>query len=86
VDEGAVDQVGPVLDALELVAGDRQELVDAVDGEVADAAFEVRPRRWWAFTGPCRQPLATAAEGEWWAPAEEVFHLDWRRGGQFGVM
>jgi L-rhamnose mutarotase len=23
-----------------------------------------------------QEPLTTAAEGEWWAPAEEVFHLD----------
>jgi hypothetical protein len=23
-----------------------------------------------------QEPLKTAAEGEWWAPAEEVFHLD----------
>jgi hypothetical protein len=41
--EESVDEDGPVLDALEPVAGDRQEMVDAVDGEVADAAFEVRP-------------------------------------------
>ncbi|MEV6995499.1 L-rhamnose mutarotase [Streptomyces sp. NPDC093228] len=31
---------------------------------------------WWALTDPCQQPLDSAAEGEWWAPAEEVFHLD----------
>lgn len=37
----AVEQVGAVLDALESVADDRQEVVDAADGEVADAAFEV---------------------------------------------
>lgn len=33
-------------------------------------------RGWWTFTDPCQQPVATAANGEWWAPMEEVFHLD----------
>lgn len=33
-------------------------------------------REWWALTDPCQQPLDSAAEGERWAPAEEVFHLD----------
>ncbi|MEV5476171.1 L-rhamnose mutarotase [Streptomyces sp. NPDC003328] len=33
-------------------------------------------RAWWALTDPCQQPLDSAADGEWWAPAEEVFHLD----------
>ncbi|MDI2129486.1 L-rhamnose mutarotase [Yinghuangia seranimata] len=32
-------------------------------------------REWWARTDPCQQPLDSAAEGEHWAPAEEVFHL-----------
>ncbi|MGI5185460.1 hypothetical protein ACQEVZ_55375 [Dactylosporangium sp. CA-152071] len=39
--EEAVDQVGPVLDAFEPVLDDGMELPDAMDGEVADAAFEV---------------------------------------------
>ncbi len=33
-------------------------------------------RRWWELTDPCQLPLATAAAGERWAPAEELFHLD----------
>ncbi|MFC8823763.1 L-rhamnose mutarotase [Streptomyces sp. NPDC057137] len=33
-------------------------------------------REWWALTDPCQQPLDSAADGERWAPAEEVFHLD----------
>ncbi|MFD3585866.1 L-rhamnose mutarotase [Streptomyces sp. NPDC058683] len=28
-----------------------------------------------AVTDPCRRPLDTAAEGQWRAPAEEIFHL-----------
>ena len=33
-------------------------------------------REWWARTDPCQQPVDSADPGEWWAPAEEVFHLD----------
>ncbi|MEV6535595.1 L-rhamnose mutarotase [Streptomyces sp. NPDC051639] len=33
-------------------------------------------RDWWAVTDPCQQPLDSVAEGQWWAPAEEIFHLD----------
>jgi hypothetical protein len=40
VDE-AVEQAGPVVEALESVSEDRQEVLDAADGEVAEAAFEV---------------------------------------------
>lgn len=32
-------------------------------------------RRWWAICGPMQAPLASRAEGEWWAPMEEVFHM-----------
>jgi hypothetical protein len=39
------------------VAGDRQELVDAVDGEVADAAPEVRPHD----AGDTYRPVSAAA-------------------------
>lgn len=45
---GTVEQVGSVLDAVESVADDREDVVGASDGEVADAALEVgtpiRPR------------------------------------------
>lgn len=33
-------------------------------------------QRWWKETDPCQTPVETAAEGEWWAPMEEVFHQD----------
>ncbi len=33
-------------------------------------------RRWWELCDPMQAPLASRAEGEWWASAEEVFHLD----------
>jgi len=31
---------------------------------------------WWNICGPKQVPLDSRAEGEWWAPMEEVFHLD----------
>ncbi len=33
-------------------------------------------RRWWQLTDPCQSPLPSRAEGEWWAPMQEVFHHD----------
>ncbi|MFF4829814.1 L-rhamnose mutarotase [Streptomyces sp. NPDC001312] len=33
-------------------------------------------REWWSRTDPCQQPLDSAGEGQWWVPAEEVFHLE----------
>lgn len=42
----------------------------------ARMAADPETQRWWKVTDPCQQPVETAAEGEWWAPAEEVFHLD----------
>jgi len=42
----------------------------------AQIAADPETRQWWQLTDPMQEPLKTAAEGEWWAPAEEVFHLD----------
>ncbi len=44
--------------------------------DMAAVAGDPTTRRWWEFTDPCQRPVESAAEGEWWAPAEEVFHLD----------
>jgi L-rhamnose mutarotase len=48
---------------------------DDYDADMARVAADETTRRWWQLTDPCQQPLDTA-DGEWWAPAEEVFHLD----------
>lgn len=42
----------------------------------AELARDAATRRWWALTDPCQHPVDSAADGQWWAPAEEVFHLD----------
>ncbi len=44
--------------------------------DMAAVAEDETTREWWRLTGPCQQPVPTAEEGQWWAPAEEVFHLD----------
>jgi L-rhamnose mutarotase len=41
-----------------------------------EIAADPETQRWWQLTDPMQEPLKTAAEGEWWGPAEEVFHLD----------
>jgi L-rhamnose mutarotase len=33
-------------------------------------------REWWKLTDPCQQPVESAEEGVWWAPMEELYHLD----------
>jgi L-rhamnose mutarotase len=33
-------------------------------------------QEWWSVCMPCQAPLASRAEGEWWAPMDEVFHVD----------
>ncbi|MFC4031567.1 L-rhamnose mutarotase [Streptomyces polygonati] len=49
---------------------------DDYAADTAAIAADPASREWWRLTDPCQQPLASAADGEWWAPAEEVFHLD----------
>jgi L-rhamnose mutarotase len=44
--------------------------------DMARVAADPETQRWWTFTDPCQQPVDTAADGEWWAPMAEVFHLD----------
>ncbi|MFE4372222.1 L-rhamnose mutarotase [Streptomyces sp. NPDC056835] len=44
--------------------------------DTAAIAADPVSREWWALTDPCQRPLDSVAEGEWWASAEEIFHLD----------
>lgn len=60
---------GYLFSYLEYSGGDFRADMDAV-------AQDPTTQRWWRLTDPCQQPLETAADGEWWAPAEELFHLD----------
>ncbi|MDX6355582.1 MAG: L-rhamnose mutarotase [Streptomyces sp.] len=49
---------------------------DDYAADTAAMAEDAVTREWWTLTDPCQQPVEGAAEGEWWAPVEEVFHLD----------
>jgi L-rhamnose mutarotase len=44
--------------------------------DMAAMAADPTTQQWWAVCKPCQQPLANRAPDEWWAPMEEVFHLD----------
>lgn len=49
---------------------------DDYEGDMARMAEDPVTQAWWKLTDPCQEPLEGAAEGEWWAPLEEVFHHD----------
>jgi L-rhamnose mutarotase len=49
---------------------------DDYAADTARIAADPETQRWWQLTDPCQQPLDTAGDAEWWAPAEEVFHAD----------
>ena len=49
---------------------------DDYAADMAAIAADDSTRRWWQLTDPCQQPVDSAVEGQWWAPAEELFHLD----------
>jgi len=44
------------------------------DADMAKMAADPKTQEWWAVCKPCQRPLGTCEEGEWWAPAEEVFY------------
>jgi L-rhamnose mutarotase len=46
------------------------------EGDMAAMRDDPETRRWWSFTDPCQHPVDTAKPGEWWAPMDELFHLD----------
>ena len=46
------------------------------DADMAAIAADPETQRWWTHTSPCQQPLPTAAPGELWVEAAEIFRLD----------
>ena len=46
------------------------------EDDMAKMAADPTTQKWWDLCKPCQEPLATRAEGEWWADMEEVFHTD----------
>jgi len=49
---------------------------DDYAADMAKMAADPITQAWWAIMMPMQEPLATRAEGEWWASMDEVFHLD----------
>ena len=49
---------------------------DDFKADMAKMAADPKTQEWWSVVGPLQEPLATRAEGEWWAEMEEVFHVD----------
>jgi len=51
-------------------------LGDNYEADMARMAEDPKTQEWWAIMKPMQDPIATRAEGEWWADMEEVFHQD----------
>jgi L-rhamnose mutarotase len=49
---------------------------DDYEKDIELIAADPVTRRWWSLCGPCQRPVGSAQDGQWWAPAEELFHLD----------
>lgn len=59
-----------------LLIGYFEHTGDDLAADLARVAADEATRAWWTRTDPCQEPVASAAAGEWWADAVEVFHLD----------
>jgi L-rhamnose mutarotase len=49
---------------------------DDYDADMAKMGEDPTTQKWWDIMKPMQQPIATRADGEWWANMEEVFHTD----------
>jgi L-rhamnose mutarotase len=49
---------------------------DDFEADMAAAAADAVSQEWWKLTGPCQEPLDSAAPGELWVQAAEIFHAD----------
>ncbi len=43
---------------------------------ITKMAADPKTQEWWEITMPQQRQLESVGEGEWWAEAEEVFHVD----------
>ena len=44
--------------------------------DMAKMAADPATQRWWEILIPMQRQVEGTPEGEWWAPLEEIFHLD----------
>ena len=49
---------------------------DDFEGDMARMGADPTTQKWWDVCTPLMRPLATRAEGEFWANMDEVFHCD----------
>lgn len=49
---------------------------DNYEDAMSKLANNEASREWWARTNPCQQSVESAQIGEWWAPTEQIFHMD----------
>jgi L-rhamnose mutarotase len=49
---------------------------DDYEASMARIGEDPVTREWWQHTDPCQSPVESAQPGQWWAPLEEVFHLE----------
>ncbi len=49
---------------------------DDFKADMDKMAADPTTQKWWDLCNPCQKPLEDRKAGEWWASAEEVFHLD----------
>ena len=49
---------------------------DDFKADMAKMAADETTQRWWKITDPMQDALDSTVEGEWWAPADLVFHTD----------
>jgi L-rhamnose mutarotase len=49
---------------------------DDFEADMEKMAANPVNQQWWDVCKPCQEPVETAAEGQWWAPMQEVFHQD----------
>lgn len=46
------------------------------EADMKKMADDPKTQEWWGLCDPCQEPVESAAEGEWWAEMNEVYHLD----------
>ena len=44
------------------------------EADMAAIGADPETQRWWRETEPCQRQLDGTPDGQWWLPAEEVFH------------
>jgi L-rhamnose mutarotase len=49
---------------------------DDYHADMAKMAEDPTTQEWWRITDPQQVALESVAADQWWAPAEEVFHVD----------